>query len=176
MTVDKARLGSNFNTLDPQALTIELVIGLTMHASELDIANEVLIIDGATPSFCRQLRIQFSERSKREERIRPFKNIVGGDSKREDGLQLADMIAGALRLHVIGISSDHFDIISPRIVDLCNQGRRAQQSDPRHFHQHATAFMLPGNAPKLALVFINSFFQSPPALVLLRDELAHHTG
>jgi uncharacterized protein DUF3800 len=118
VTVDKARLGSNFNTLDPQALTIELMIGLTMHASELDIANEVLIIDGATPSFCRQLRIQFSERSKREGRIRPFKNIIGGDSKREDGLQLADMIAGAIRLHVIGISSDHFDIISPRIVDL----------------------------------------------------------
>jgi len=120
VTVDKARLGPNFNTLNPQALTIELIIGLTMHASELDIANEVLIIDGATPSFCRNLRIQFSERSKREERIRPFKNIIGGDSKREDGLQLADMIAGAIRLHVMGVSSDHFDIISPRIVDLWN--------------------------------------------------------
>ena len=120
VTVDKARLGPNFNTLAPQALTIELIIGLTMHASELDIANEVLIIDGATPSFCRNLRIQFSERSKREERIRPFKNIIGGDSKREDGLQLADMIAGAIRLHVMRISSDHFDIISPRIVDLWN--------------------------------------------------------
>jgi hypothetical protein len=120
VTVDKARLGPNFNTLNPQALTIELIIGLTMHASELDIANEVLIIDGATPSFCRNLRIQFSERSKWEERIRPFKNIIGGDSKREDGLQLADMIAGAIRLHVMGIASNHFDVISPRIVDLWN--------------------------------------------------------
>lgn len=120
VTVAKARLGPNFNTLSPQALTIELIIGLTMRASELDIANEVLILDGATPSFCRNLRIQFSERSKREERIRPFKNIIGGDSKREDGLQLADMVAGAIRLHVMGISSDHFDIISPRVVELWN--------------------------------------------------------
>ena len=118
--VDKARLGSKFNDLHPQALTMELIIGLTMHASELDIANEILIIDGATPSFCRNLRIQFSERSKREERIRPFKNIIGGDSKREDGLQLADMIAGAIRVHAIGISSDHFNTISSRIVDLWN--------------------------------------------------------
>jgi len=102
------------------ALTIELIIGLTMRASELDIANEILIVDGATPSFCRDLRIQFSERSKREERIRPFKNIIGGDSKREDGLQLADMIAGAIRVHAMGISNDHFNTISPRIVDLWN--------------------------------------------------------
>jgi len=118
--VDKAQLGSKFNNLNPQALTMELIIGLTMHASELDIANEILIIDGATPSFCRNLRIQFSERSKREKRIRPFKNIIGGDSKREDGLQLADMIAGAIRVHAIGISSGHFDVISSRIVDLWN--------------------------------------------------------
>jgi len=116
--VDKAQLGSKFDNLNPQALTFELIIGLTLRASELDIANEILIIDGATPSFCRSLRIQFSERNKREKRIRPFKNIIGGDSKREDGLQLADMIAGAIRLHIMGISSDHFDTISPRVVDL----------------------------------------------------------
>jgi hypothetical protein len=117
-TLDKARLGSRFKNLNPQELTIELIIGLTMRASELDIANEILIIDGATPSFCRNLRIQFSERSKREERIRPFKNIIGGDSKREDGLQLADMIAGAIRLQVMGLSSEHFQSISSRIVDF----------------------------------------------------------
>jgi len=119
-TVDKTQLSSKFNSLNPRALTIELIIGLTMRASELDIANEILIVDGATPSFCRDLRIQFSERSKREERIRPFKNIIGGDSKREDGLQLADMIAGAIRVHAMGISNDHFNTISPRIVDLWN--------------------------------------------------------
>jgi len=116
--VDKARLGSNFNDLSLHALTMELIVSSTMHAIELDIANEILIIDGATPSFCRNLRIQFSERSKRDERIRPFKNIIGGDSKREDGLQLADMIAGAIRIHAVGVSSNYFNTISSRIVDL----------------------------------------------------------
>src|SRR4030066_17243 len=64
--------------------------------------NEKLVIDGATPAFCRDLRVQFTERCKREERIRPFKNIIGANSKSEDGLQLADMVAGAIRLHAIG--------------------------------------------------------------------------
>lgn len=115
--VDKSRLGAMFANLPPQELTIELLVRLTLRASELDIANEVLIIDGATSAFCRSVRIHFSERCKQENRIRPFKNIIGGDSKREDGLQMADMVAGAVRVHEVGVSSRHFHIISPHIVD-----------------------------------------------------------
>lgn len=116
--VDKARIGLAYQSLSPRDLMIELIVGLTMRADELDIANEILIIDGATPAFCRDLRVALTERHKREERVRPFKNIIGANSKNEDGLQLADMIAGAIRLHAIGLSSEHFQVISPRIVDL----------------------------------------------------------
>jgi len=116
--VDKSRIGLSFQNLSPRDLTIELIIGLTMRADELDISNEILIIDGATPVFCRDLRVALTERHKREERVRPFKNIIGANSKNEDGLQLADMIAGAIRLHAIGLSSEHFQVISPRVVDL----------------------------------------------------------
>ena len=91
---------------------------MTFRASELDIANELLIIDGATPVFCRSLRVQFTDRCKQQRRIRPFKHIVGANSRNEDGLQLADMIAGAIRLHAMNISSEHFNLISPRIVDV----------------------------------------------------------
>lgn len=115
--LDKSVIGFMFNDLSPQQLTIELLVRLTMRTSELDISNDVLIIDGATPAFSRNLRVQFSERCKREERIRPFKNIIGADSKNEDGLQLADMIAGAVRLQAMEISIEHFQMISPRIVD-----------------------------------------------------------
>jgi len=76
-----------------------------------------LIIDGATPSYIRNLRVKFSKRCKRKERIRPFKKIIGADSKNEDGLQLADMIAGVVRLYAMEISIEHFQIIAPRIVD-----------------------------------------------------------
>jgi hypothetical protein len=116
--VDKARINLSFQNLSPRDLTIELIAGLTMRTNELDISNEILIIDGATPAFCRDLRVALTERHRREERIRPFKNIIGADSKNEDGLQLADMIAGAIRLHATGLSSEHFQVISSRVVDL----------------------------------------------------------
>jgi len=116
--INKLQLSSDWRYLSPQALTTQLIIQLTFRASELDIANEILIIDGATPAFCRSLRVQFTERCKKENRIRPFKNIIGANSRNEDGLQLADMIAGAIRLHAMNISSEHFNLISPRIVDV----------------------------------------------------------
>jgi hypothetical protein len=115
--VNKRLLPPNWRQLSPQDLTSNLIIQLTFRASELDIANEVLIIDGATPSFCRNLRVQFTESCKLQNRIRPFKNIIGANSRNEDGLQLADMLAGAIRLHAMGISSEHFSCISSRIVD-----------------------------------------------------------
>lgn len=116
--LDKAKIRMMFNKLSPQELTIELIIRLTLRASELDIANEILIIDGTMTTFCRNLRVQFTEWCKREKRIRPFKNIIGADSRNEDGLQVADMVAGAIRLQALGMSSEHFQLISPRIVDL----------------------------------------------------------
>ncbi len=118
VVLDKARIGASFSCLSPHEMIIELIIGLTMRAEVLDISNDILIIDGATPAFCRDLRIEFTKRYKREKRIRPFKNIIGANSKNEDGLQLADMIAGVLRIHELRGSSKHFRLISPRIVDL----------------------------------------------------------
>ena len=116
--IDKAAVGWMFKGFTPQKLTMELIVRLTLRSSALDISNDVLIIDGATRGFCRDLRIQFSEEYKRARRTRPFKNIIGANSKHEDGLQLADMVAGAIRLHILELSSKYFYMISPRIVDL----------------------------------------------------------
>jgi len=118
VAVDKKQLLLNWRQFSSQDLVKELIIQMTFRASELDIANELLIIDGATPVFCRSLRVQFTDRCKQQKRVRPFKHIIGANSRNEDGLQLADMIAGAIRLYVMGSSSDHFYCISQRIVDL----------------------------------------------------------
>ncbi len=118
VVLNKARIGLSLRELSPQELITHLIIQLTLRASELDIANEVLIIDGATPAFCRHLRVQFTDVCKSENRIRPFKNIIGANSRNEDGLQMADMIAGAIRIHAMGASSEHFQYIFPRMVDL----------------------------------------------------------
>ena len=53
-------------------------------------------------------------------RVSPFAKIVGGRSQGEDGLQLADMIAGAIRQHATGESSPSYQAISSKIVDLWN--------------------------------------------------------
>jgi len=116
--LDKQRFRLTLPILSSQQLMPELLIHLTMWAGELNIANEILIIDGAPPAFCRSLRGQFTERSKKEKRIRPFKNIIGTNARNEDGLQLADMIAGVIRLYAMGVASEHFYCISPRIVAL----------------------------------------------------------
>lgn len=118
VVVDKKQLLLNWRHFSSQELVTELIIQMTFRTSELDIANELLIIDGATPAFCRSLRVQLTDRCKQQKRIRPFKHIVGANSRNEDGLQLADMIAGAIRLYVMGGPSDHFYCISQRIVDL----------------------------------------------------------
>lgn len=118
VVVDKKQLLLNWRHFSSQELVTELIIQMTFRTSELDIANELLIIDGATPAFCRSLRVQLTDRCKQQKRIRPFKHIVGANSRNEDGLKLADMIAGAIRLYVMGGPSDHFYCISQRIVDL----------------------------------------------------------
>ncbi|MDP1546125.1 MAG: DUF3800 domain-containing protein [Anaerolineales bacterium] len=118
--LNKTRAGRLFDTHSSHDMIIEILVGLTLRASELDISNDILIVDGATPAFRKNLRVKFSERCKLESRIRPFKNIIGADSKNEDGLQLADMIAGAVRVHAMGTSSRHFRALSQNIVDLWN--------------------------------------------------------
>ncbi|MBN2115825.1 MAG: DUF3800 domain-containing protein [Anaerolineales bacterium] len=118
VVLNKRQIDLSWRTLSPQELTTELLIGLTFRASELDISNEILVIDGGTPAFCRHLRVSFTERCKQEQRIRPFKNIIGANSRNEDGLQMADMIAGAIRLYAMGRSREHFYSISERLVDL----------------------------------------------------------
>src|SRR5262249_35357017 len=53
VVVDKKQLLLNWRHLSAQDLATALIIQMTFRASELDIANELLIIDGATPAFCR---------------------------------------------------------------------------------------------------------------------------
>ena len=118
LVVDKTHLGKEFADLDGPQFGIEFIARLTMRASELDIANDVLIIDGAGPAFCRALRIRLSKECRERGRARPFRKIVGGKSKYEDGLQLADMIAGAIRQHVMRAESKHYETFEEKVADL----------------------------------------------------------
>jgi hypothetical protein len=118
VVVSKSGLEDRFAVMSGQDLTVELVSRLVLRASEPKLDNDVLVMDGATLTFCRALRIRLSEESYRLGQIRPFKKIVGGRSRNEDGLQLADMIAGAIRHHVMGIVPDYFRFFSDKMADL----------------------------------------------------------
>ncbi|MFQ5854834.1 MAG: DUF3800 domain-containing protein [Anaerolineae bacterium] len=118
VVVDKANLDDSVRQMSGRDLTIHFVTQLTLRASALDIANDVLVIDGATPAFRRALRIKLSEECRKTGRARPFKKIVGGGSRHEDGLQLADMIVGAI-LHSVAKNDDaHYKMFAGKVVDL----------------------------------------------------------
>jgi len=118
VALDKSRLSVDWVRLSGQALTVELIVRLTLRASALDIANDVLIIDGGTPALRRAVRIRLSDECRRTDRVRPFGKIVGGRSRREDGLQVADMIAGAIRQHRMGAESGYYKTFAGRIADV----------------------------------------------------------
>ncbi len=118
LVLDKSRVAGQFAGMRGQELIIELVTSLTLRASELDISNDVLVVDGATPAFCRALRIKFSSECSRLDRVRPFSKIVGSRSQHEDGLQLADMIAGAVRHYAMGVERSYFRTFDNKVADL----------------------------------------------------------
>lgn len=118
LALDKAALPISLAHLEGDPLTVELIVRMTLRASPLDIANDVLIIDGGTPSLCRAVRVRLSEECRKTKRVRPFGKIVGGRSRSEDGLQLADMVAGAIRQYVTGGDAEGYHSFETKVVDL----------------------------------------------------------
>lgn len=118
VAVHKAGLGKQFSTMSGQDFIIEFITGLVLRTSAFDIANDVLVVDGATPAFIRSLRIRLSDACRQLNRMRPFQKIVGGDSSSEDALQLADMLAGAIRHYVVGIDRSYYQTFAGKVVDL----------------------------------------------------------
>ena len=116
--VNKSLLPRHYREMDGQTFTINWIIDLTLRASELDISNEILILDGISPDLKRNLRIEFSKRCSQSERVRPFRKIESGDSSREDGLQLADMLVGDITKFCLGKQSEYYLSIASKVVDL----------------------------------------------------------
>ncbi len=114
----KENLPSYLQRLNGTELPMELLIKLTLRASPLDIANDILIMDGAPESFLKNLRIQLSQAYKQAGRERPFKKLIASDSRFDDGLQLADMLAGAIRQQVWAKEPAYAHTFSNKVVDL----------------------------------------------------------
>jgi len=122
VVVHKSGLPDRYLTLSGQELTVEFIVNLTLRSSPLDISDDVLVIDAAKRAFLWRLRVKLSQECRRLERVRSFRTIVGGDSSRDDGLQLADMIVGATRQHVMGIENSHYRTFAEKVTDLWEVG------------------------------------------------------
>lgn len=118
----KSHTPFEFRALGSVELATQLLVNLTLRASPLDIANDILVLDDAPDSFVQSLRIHFTQAYKRVKRDRPFKKIVSSKSKNDDGLQIADMIAGAVRKFVLEDDAAYFQTLSPKVVDLWRVG------------------------------------------------------
>ena len=118
VAIDKANMPSLFHVMTPFDLMSELAVRLMMRAASTSIAHDKLIVDGGTPAVCKALRLRFSKAARENNRVPLFSKIVGGDSKRDEGLQLADMIAGAIRMHLFGKDSSAYWLFQTKIVDL----------------------------------------------------------
>ncbi len=114
----KQNIPAHLSGLTGADLTMELLTHLTMRASPLDIANDILVLDGAPESFLKALRLRLSLAYKRLGRERPFKKIVASDSRHDDGLQLADMLAGAIRQYAWANEAGAYQTFARKMVDL----------------------------------------------------------
>lgn len=116
--VDKQNLGLSFARMSFQDFASELIARLTLRASELDIANDILIIDAGSESLCRALRVRLSDECKKTKRTRPFRKIVGGRSQQHDGLQLADMIAAGIMHYAMREEEHYYQSFQHKMADL----------------------------------------------------------
>ncbi len=114
--VDKTRLAAL--PASGMGFMVEWTTRLILRASELDMANDVLVMDGAVPSLRRALRVRLSAECRQLGRERPFAKIISADSSRDDNLQLADMVVGAVRHHVALGESRYYSTFAPKVVDL----------------------------------------------------------
>lgn len=114
----KDDLPALYRTMSGFELTIELLTRLTLRASPLDIGGDILVLDGATDALRSALRIRLSQECRKTNRARPFGKIATASSKKEDGLQLADMVAGAIRDHALGRNFEYRQVFLKKIVDL----------------------------------------------------------
>ncbi|RMD66275.1 DUF3800 domain-containing protein [Candidatus Parcubacteria bacterium] len=98
LVVDKRELSAGFRRRNQYDLFSEFVVALVDHLPEEAVENGRVVVDthSTTMRLTRTIRVAMS-RALRTREIQPgIKRVRGRPAHREDGLQLADMLAGAV--------------------------------------------------------------------------------
>lgn len=111
--VHKSKLPEEARRWGEQEMYEYAVGELVKHSSVDELSEAILVIDGERKQrFVQKLRQHLSKIGREQKRGRIFKAIVLKESKREDGLQFADMVAG-----VIAERTDHGESAYDDYVD-----------------------------------------------------------
>lgn len=96
--VDKARLDEKAQRWTELEMYEYALGALVKHSPPDELSEAILVIDGerGKQQFVRRLRQYLTQVGRQQKRGRIFKAIVLKESRREDGLQYADMVAGVL--------------------------------------------------------------------------------
>lgn len=114
----KGKLSAFYHELGAFDLTVELFARLTLRASPNEINNDILVIDSATDAFRTALRIRLTEECSDINRPRPFKKIASSSPNNDNSLQLADMLAGAIREYAWKNNPIYFQTFEDKVADL----------------------------------------------------------
>ena len=115
--LDKNFIPIELENLSGMDLEIEIYKRIVLKASPLDMANDVLVLDGKTENFRKKLRVCLSTAARNAQRERAFKKIVSAESQKEDGIQMVDMIVGAIRLNYTNKDNSFYKSIKKKLVD-----------------------------------------------------------
>lgn len=97
---------------------VELLVRLALRIPETIVVDNTLIIDNATTKVRRDIRLRLSQSYRITGRKRHFKKIIAQRSQSSDGLQLADMVAGAVKQYVTDESKRYYNQIADKVVDF----------------------------------------------------------
>lgn len=119
--VDKARLPEDFG-YKGQGLYSFAVGELVMRAPMNELQNAILVLDGQrgapTKNLLNGIRRHLMRLCQERQRVRAFRKLVARNSKTEDGLQFADMVAGVLAERFMHGESAYDDYVDAKLADL----------------------------------------------------------
>lgn len=118
VVLNKASIPDSLISMSGSDLIIELLSKLALRIPKEKTKDAILILDSITPQLRQQLRMRLSKSYQVTQRKRLFKKLVSQTSESSDGLQFADMVAGAIRHHVTGRNSRYYFQIERKIADL----------------------------------------------------------
>ncbi len=116
--LSKASAPASWQTLDGEERVVDLAVRLIMRNAQSDSGKRTLVVDGAKQRHVRALRTQLSLECRRRSVLSPYAHIVGGDSLAEDGLQVADMLVGAVRNYALTGDKSELRTFGGKIGDL----------------------------------------------------------